>query len=195
MAFITVEGPARTMPATAHHTADVGDLPVAARSRRRIATGHLILALVALVSVFPVYWMFSHRVPAAGGLVVVQPDAVAAEPGELQVLWDIPMASMLVNTFLMAAAIAVSQLLVAIFAAYAFARWTFVGKQLLFMLFVGYVAVPFQVTMIPNYLLVSQTACWTPSPVWWCPTCAPPSVCCCCASTWRRSPGNCSTRR
>lgn len=157
MAFITVEGPARTMPATAHHTADVGDLPVAARSRRRIATGHLILALVALVSVFPVYWMFAtaFRRPEDSLSSSLMPWPPSLE--NFRYVWEtIPMASMLVNTFLMAAAIAVSQLLVAIFAAYAFARWTFVGKQLLFMLFVGSWLVPFQVTMIPNYLLISQ---------------------------------------
>ncbi len=49
-----------------------------------------------------------------------------------------------------------SQLLVAILASYGFARWDFVGKKALYLLFVGSWLVPFQVTMIPNYLLVSQ---------------------------------------
>ncbi len=68
----------------------------------------------------------------------------------------IPMLSMLTNTFAMAFVVAISQLFVALLASYAFARWDFVGKRLLFLLFVGSWLVPFQVTMIPNYLLISQ---------------------------------------
>jgi sn-glycerol 3-phosphate transport system permease protein len=156
MAFITVDGPARTASPTAQQP-DVDDQPVAARSRGRIATGHVILALVAVVSMFPVYWMFATAFRRPEDSLSSSPIPWPPSVENFRYVWEtIPMASMLANTFVMAAAIALSQLLVAIFAAYAFARWSFVGKQLLFMLFVGSWLVPFQVTMIPNYLLISQ---------------------------------------
>lgn len=68
----------------------------------------------------------------------------------------IPMAEMLVNTTVMAVAMTLAQLAIALFAAYAFALFDFRGKKALYLLFVSSWLVPFQVTMIPNYVLVSQ---------------------------------------
>jgi sn-glycerol 3-phosphate transport system permease protein len=62
----------------------------------------------------------------------------------------------LVNTFLMASLVTVAQLLTAILAAFAFARWRFRGDRLLSLLFVGTWLVPFQVVMIPNYVRLAQ---------------------------------------
>lgn len=123
----------------------------------RLVPSHVLLIALAIVSIFPIYWMFvtAFRPPS---------DALSTDPlpGPLSlenfqyVLKTIPIAGMLANTFGMALTLAVSQLLVAILASYGFARWDFVGKKALYLLFVGSWLVPFQVTMIPNYLLVSQ---------------------------------------
>src|SRR5690606_22654361 len=63
---------------------------------------------------------------------------------------------MLGNTFGMALGLAVGQLAIATLASYGFARWSFRGQKILFLLFVGSWLVPFQVTMIPNYVLISK---------------------------------------
>src|SRR5690606_21931003 len=68
----------------------------------------------------------------------------------------IPIGGMLLNTFMMASIIAIAGLVIAILAAYAFAMWSFPGRRLFMFLFIGSWLVPFQITMIPNYLLVSQ---------------------------------------
>ncbi|MBM4569080.1 ABC transporter permease subunit [Rhodococcus hoagii] len=157
MAFLTVENPALSVPADPQPPAHVREYSAAGRSKPRLISGHVILALLALVSIFPVYWMFAtaFRRPEDSLSSRLIPWPLSLE--NFRYVWEaIPMASMLLNTFGMAAAIAVSQLLVAILAAYAFARWDFVGKQVLFLLFVGSWLVPFQVTMIPNYLLISR---------------------------------------
>lgn len=49
-----------------------------------------------------------------------------------------------------------AQLLTCLLAAYAFTRWDFFGKQVLFAAFLATWLVPFQVTMIPNYVLLSE---------------------------------------
>lgn len=158
MALVIVDAPSRVTSSPSGTDARVvDDQPVAARSRGRVVTGHVLLALLAVVSVFPVYWMFAtaFRRPddALSASLIPWPPTLE----NFKYVWEtIPMASMLTNTFAMAAVMAVSQLLVAVLAAYAFARWNFFGKQLLFLLFVGSWLVPFQVTMIPNYLLISQ---------------------------------------
>ncbi|BAH51942.1 carbohydrate ABC transporter permease [Rhodococcus opacus] len=156
MAFALVDAPARTATAAAP-ARDPGDAPVATRSRGRVAAGHVVLAAVTVFSVFPVYWMFATAFRRPEDSLSVSPVPSPFSLENFRYVWEtIPMASMLVNTFVMALAMSVSQLLVAILAAYAFARWTFFGKQVLFLLFVGSWLVPFQVTMIPNYLLISQ---------------------------------------
>jgi sn-glycerol 3-phosphate transport system permease protein len=48
------------------------------------------------------------------------------------------------------------QLLIGLFAAYAFACWSFRGQRLLFLLVVATWLVPFQVTELPNYVLLSH---------------------------------------
>ncbi|MCX4094079.1 carbohydrate ABC transporter permease [Nocardia sp. alder85J] len=122
----------------------------------RIA-GHVVLALAAVAAIFPIYWMFATAFRAPADMLSHSPLPWPISLDNFRYVWHtIPIGSMMLNTFGMAAALAVSQLLLAIFAAYGFAMWSFPGKRLLFMLFVGSWLVPFQVTMIPNYLLVSQ---------------------------------------
>ena len=67
-----------------------------------------------------------------------------------------PFARYFFNTLVMASAITAGQLLTSILAAYAFARLRFVGKNLLFGLFLATLMIPTQVVLIPNYLTLSR---------------------------------------
>lgn len=136
---------------------DLADLPVGTRSRTRTALGHVVLGLLSVVCVFPVYWMYivAFREPgtALGQSLLPWPVSLA----NVRHVWDaIPMGRMLANTFLVALVSAVGQTLIALLAAYAFAAWRFFGQRVLFLLFVGTWLVPFQVTMIPNYVTLSK---------------------------------------
>ena len=51
---------------------------------------------------------------------------------------------------------ATAQLLIALLASYAFAVYTFPLQRVLYLAFVGIWLVPFQVTMLPNYILLTQ---------------------------------------
>src|SRR5690606_29725889 len=68
----------------------------------------------------------------------------------------IPIARMLVNTLVFSAVSTVFQLLTGILAAFAFARWKFPFDKLIYTGVALTWLVPFQVVMIPNYLLVAQ---------------------------------------
>ncbi len=118
---------------------------------------HLVLAALALFSLFPIYWMLITSLRPAneifsGGLL----------PGRLDLenyayVWvRTPIVRMLANTFAMALLVTVGQLLTSILAAYAFARWKFPGDRVLFLVFIGTWLIPFQVTMIPNYVTVAH---------------------------------------
>jgi multiple sugar transport system permease protein/sn-glycerol 3-phosphate transport system permease protein len=161
MAFVTVPAPPLPVPdglaAEASARSKTSDQPVATRSRAGLVVGHVVLAALALFSVFPVYWMFATSLRAPEDALVQSPFPWPLSFENFAYVWEtIPIGGMLVNTFTMALILAVAQLFIAVLAAYAFAVWRFPGQKLLMFLFIGSWLVPFQVTMIPNYLLVSQ---------------------------------------
>lgn len=158
-----------TLVAPQHPIADVPGLdreadPAAqalarARVRRRIGLvpAFVLLTVLAFVSIFPVYWMFVTAFRPAEETLSTNPLPGPFSLENFEYVWQtIPILGMLLNTFGMALGLAVGQLFIAILAAYGFARWSFRGQKILFLLFVGSWLVPFQVTMIPNYLLVSR---------------------------------------
>jgi sn-glycerol 3-phosphate transport system permease protein len=63
---------------------------------------------------------------------------------------------MLINTLVVSASVTVIQLFVGLLAAYAFARWRFRFSSIVYSLIALTWLVPFQVVMIPNYLLVAN---------------------------------------
>ncbi|OGX68248.1 MAG: ABC transporter permease, partial [Paenibacillus sp. RIFOXYA1_FULL_44_5] len=74
----------------------------------------------------------------------------------LEVLHEAPFGLYFSNSVLTTLIIIAAQLASSIFAAYAFARMTFKGKQLLFFLVLATMMIPIQVTFIPNFLIIKQ---------------------------------------
>ncbi|GAA1627727.1 carbohydrate ABC transporter permease [Leucobacter chromiireducens] len=156
-----------TLVAPQHRDAPAAAAPIdsatralrGARRRRRFGNipAHVVMTVLAIISVFPIYWMFVTAFRPADEMLSTNPFPGPFSLENFQYVWDtIPILGMLGNTFGMALVLAVGQLLVAILAAYGFARWSFRGQKILFLLFVGSWLVPFQVTMIPNYVLISK---------------------------------------
>ena len=119
--------------------------------------GHAMLIGLCFLVVFPLYWMVitSLRPQEDFFKVSLLPSSLTLEH-YAYALSNLPLSNLFLNTVAMATARTVSQILMALFAGYAFARWEFMGKRVLFALFTFTWLVPQQVTMIPNYVLVSQ---------------------------------------
>jgi multiple sugar transport system permease protein len=66
----------------------------------------------------------------------------------------VPFGRFYLNSLIVATATTVIQLVTASLAAFAFARLRFRGRNTLFLLFLATLMIPFQVTMIPNFILV-----------------------------------------
>jgi multiple sugar transport system permease protein/sn-glycerol 3-phosphate transport system permease protein len=62
----------------------------------------------------------------------------------------------MMNTFYMATLVSIGTVTISVAAAYAFTRWQFPGKNLLFWLFIGTLLIPPQIIIIPNYLLLAR---------------------------------------
>lgn len=109
--------------------------------------GHLIMAALSLMAVVPLVSLIVTAFSTRGEFSLEN----------FRYVFDtIPMTRMMGTTLVMASIMTVAQLLIALLASYAFAVFDFRGKRLLYMLFISSWLVPFQITMIPNYVLLSQ---------------------------------------
>jgi sn-glycerol 3-phosphate transport system permease protein len=125
--------------------------------RRRRYGAHAVMTLIALFSCFPVYWMFVTALRRPGHEYDQSPLPFPASLANLRYVFEVlPVWRLLGNTLFFAGVVTAAQLLTSLFAAYAFARWDFVGKRVLFAAFLATWLVPFQVTMIPNYVLLTD---------------------------------------
>jgi sn-glycerol 3-phosphate transport system permease protein len=127
------------------------------RFRPASAIGHMVLIALGLLCLFPIYWMFATSLRPAndlfgGGLVPLH----VTLANYRAVFAHTPIARMLLNTFAMAALVAACQTATSVLASYAFARWHFPGDRILLLVFIGTWLIPFQVTMIPNYVLIAH---------------------------------------
>ncbi|MDA3648396.1 carbohydrate ABC transporter permease [Saccharopolyspora indica] len=133
------------------------DVPVGSRSRSRAILGNVLLGAMGVLCVLPIYWMYATSLRAPGDVLSLSPLPWPMSVENYTDAWHkIPIGRMLWNTFAVALVTALGQLLTGLFAAYAFAVWEFRAKQFLYLLFVGTWLVPFQVAMLPNYVLLFQ---------------------------------------
>ncbi len=121
------------------------------------AAGHLVMVLLSIFCLFPVYWMLVTSLRPANALFETSlwPTSVSLD-NYTYALDSIPIVRMLINTLAVSMVTTAVQLITGLLAAYAFARWRFTFDKLVYTGIALTWLVPFQVVMIPNYLLVAQ---------------------------------------
>lgn len=118
---------------------------------------HAVLILLSLLALFPYYWMINTSFKSPGEIY-----STSLLPRDwtldnyVQAWSSIPMSRILTNSVLVAVAQTLAQLFTSILAAYAFARWQFRGSRFFYGLIALTWLVPFQVIMIPNYVVISD---------------------------------------
>ena len=118
---------------------------------------HAVMAPLAFISIFPVWWMVVTSLRAENDIYSYLPWPVAPVLRNYVYGLDaVPVVRMLANTMLFASVATVAQMLTAVLAAYAFVRWRFMFDKAIYALIAMTWLVPFQVIMIPNYVLISQ---------------------------------------
>ncbi|NNH68346.1 carbohydrate ABC transporter permease [Nocardia uniformis] len=125
--------------------------------RLRGVRSHMMLIITAVVCVFPIYWLFATALRRPEDVTSLSP---VPWPMSLANYADaahkVDIAGLVANTFFVATLSTAGQLLVALLASYAFAMYTFPLRRVLYLAFVGIWLVPFQVTMLPNYILLNR---------------------------------------
>ncbi len=128
-------------------------------SAARRAALHVLLIAGAITMILPFLWMLSTSLKP-------ESEIFRFPPNWFPNLWKwanyseamnaAPFGRYFVNTAIYAAAITLSNLLLCSMAAYAFARLRFRGRNILFILTLGTMMVPGQVTMVPVFILLKR---------------------------------------
>jgi cellobiose transport system permease protein len=136
--------------------------------RRRVTTRRLgypgwftyvVLAAAVVLSVFPFYWMFvvasnDNSVVAAVPPVLVPGPNFADRINTI--LSQFPFDRAYLNSFIVAAGVAVSTVFFCPLAGFAFAKMEFRGRNVLFALTIGTMMIPSQLSVVPLFMVMSR---------------------------------------
>jgi multiple sugar transport system permease protein len=118
---------------------------------------HVILYGAAFLTVLPFLWMVLTSLKELGEILQYPPRWFPSEirfENYINALSAAPFDRFYFNSLFVATSVTVGQLFTCTLAAYAFARLTFPGRDLLFLLFLGTMMIPWQVTMIPSFMIL-----------------------------------------
>lgn len=119
----------------------------------------ILLVAVSLLFVFPFLWMFLTSFKTLPEVFLFPPTLLPEswQFDNFRVAWQSgPFITYVINSFLVAAGILALQLLTGVPAAYAFARYQFPGRELLFGLTLVALMIPPQVIFLPIYVQMSH---------------------------------------
>jgi multiple sugar transport system permease protein len=128
-------------------------------SRFLFSPWHLVLIPIAVVMLIPIVWMLVTSLETLNETrhypPVLLPHTLV--PGNYtQVLQQAPFARWFVNTMIVTVATVAGNLLFCSLAGYAFARIKFFGREVVFVLLLATLMIPFQVVMIPTFIIVKD---------------------------------------
>ena len=143
------------------HT-DYMQIELAARRRRvvRRAVTYVLLALWAVIVLFPFYWMVLTSVKSYSAYSAERIPAFFTLSPTLQNYHDaftaVPLARYFLNTLVFTVATTAIMLVVITLAAFAFARLNFRGKHLAFTLFLALMMIPNELVIITNFVTITD---------------------------------------
>lgn len=118
-----------------------------------------LLLIFSLLTLIPFIWMISASFKANNDVfsVPIQWIPKTWHPENYSVIWTrIPLLTFFKNTAISSIVITLIQLFTSSFAAYGFSKMHFKGRNLLFLAYIGTIAVPWQSYMIPQFIMMRQ---------------------------------------
>ena len=134
-------------------------LPVLRRPRLPFSPWHLLLVPLALVFAAPLVWLLLSSVMSNAEINRFPPALWPSHvdfAGYRYVLENALFVRWFTNSLIVSAVTVVSNLLFGTLGGYAFARMRFAGSRALLALMVATMAIPFQLTMIPTFLVMKK---------------------------------------
>jgi multiple sugar transport system permease protein len=145
--------------------AELGSAPDRRRGlsspRKRIARalGYVGLIIAAAAVLLPFFWMVMSSLKTNNDVFSVPIQWIPKSfvwSNYVDIWQKSDMSTWLKNTMILSVAVTVLQLLTGSFAAYGFSKVRFPGRDVLFLVYIGTIAVPWQAYMIPQFILMSK---------------------------------------
>ncbi|MCZ4431864.1 carbohydrate ABC transporter permease [Agrobacterium sp. SOY23] len=120
---------------------------------------YLTVIVVTIVMLLPFAWMLSASLKLSRDVFAFPIEWVPSQPrweNYVEIWTKIPLALFIYNTSKLTIIVTLLQLLTSSFAAYAFAKLHFPYKNTLFLGYIATIAMPWQVYMVPQFLLMRE---------------------------------------
>lgn len=118
---------------------------------------YIALTLLSILTLIPFFWMLSASFKTNNDVFTVPIQWIPKtwHPENYSIIWkQIPLATFFKNTIVLSVVITFIQLLTSSFAAYGFSKMHFKGRDTLFLMYIGTIAVPWQSYMIPQFIMM-----------------------------------------
>lgn len=118
---------------------------------------YVVLVLMAMLMLVPFVWMLSASLKLDKDVFIFPIRWIPTNPrwqNYVDIWKRIPLAKFVLNTVKLTLIVTFLQLLTSSFAAYAFAKLDFKGKNVLFLAYIATIAVPWQVYMVPQFMMM-----------------------------------------
>ncbi len=119
---------------------------------------YIILIIIAAAMIIPFLWMLSASIKTDREVFNMNPFVWIPEnprwSNYLDIWTKIPFGTFVKNTVFLTIVVTFLQLLTSSFAAYSFAKLEFNHKNLLFMAYIATIAMPWQVYMVPQFIMM-----------------------------------------
>lgn len=121
---------------------------------------YIILILIAAAMIVPFLWMLSASIKSDREVFQMNPFVFIPEKPRwdnyLKIWTKIPFLTFVENTVLLTIVVTFLQLLTSSFAAYSFAKLNFRHKNALFLAYIATIAMPWQVYMVPQFIMMRK---------------------------------------
>lgn len=118
---------------------------------------YLLMLLLAIVFLFPLYWMFIGALKTTEEIFAMPPVFIPSrwEWNNFSVVFkEVPFTRWILNSTFVASTVTVLALLFHSMAAYSLARLNYPGRRILFGLIIGTLLIPFCVITVPLFILI-----------------------------------------
>jgi alpha-1,4-digalacturonate transport system permease protein len=118
----------------------------------------IILAAVALLTLFPFLWMLSTALKSSSELFSRVPIIIPKHPqwsNFTKIFTYAPFAKYFLNSTIVAVSAVIFTVFINLLAGYTFAKFRFKGRKALFIMVLSTLMIPMQIIMVPNFIIIS----------------------------------------
>lgn len=119
---------------------------------------YLILLIITAIMIIPFFWMLSASIKSNREVFIMNPFVWIPEVPKwdnyIKIWTKIPLFTFVKNTVFLTIIVTFFQLLTSSFAAYSFAKLEFRYKNFLFLSYIATIAMPWQVYMVPQFIMM-----------------------------------------